>query len=96
MLTPEQFTEFVARASAVSLFSNNFENLHASAAEYRQIALIHASVYGVPEGRPFNLFGSQAETPVQEEEFQSQLKTLLGNTRYAEYRRGKDPEFKLQ
>ncbi|HWH69276.1 MAG TPA: hypothetical protein VNT26_07810, partial [Candidatus Sulfotelmatobacter sp.] len=88
------FEEFAARAAAINLTMRDSGKFQLSAGEYREIARLHASVFGLLSSGPFHLFGGDEETPAQIEQFESSVKGFLGETRFAEYQREKDDDFR--
>jgi hypothetical protein len=96
VMTPEQFEEFNRRAVAINLVDKGFEAFPMTAAEFKEISRLHIDVYGAFDGRSFDgLFsGKDGEDEEKNQEFERRLKTYLGASRFAEYERGKDPEFR--
>jgi hypothetical protein len=93
LLTPEQLEEFAARGEAIGMMDHGMEYFQTTATELRQIAHIHAAVFWLGDGKGFNLFDHQEESPVQDKEFETRLRAYLGEKRFAEYQRAKDPVF---
>jgi hypothetical protein len=89
-LTTSQFEEFTARSSGLNLMDHGMENVELSAREMRDIARLHATVFEMGQ-RPFDIFGSRDEPEEKAREFEAQLLGYLGETRFAQYKLGKNP-----
>ena len=94
LLTSEEFEEFAARTAAMGMMDHNLEYFRTTAAELRQIAHIHAAVFGMSDEKPFDLFNNRQRTTAQEREFETRLKAYLGESRFAEFQRAGDPVFR--
>jgi hypothetical protein len=96
LLSPEQYEEFNARLAAINLRDHGLGDFQMTAEEFWGVARIFTRVYGAFDGKPFGSFfaPNPEKTEAQKAEFDQQLKTLLGEARFAEYQRKINPNLK--
>jgi hypothetical protein len=94
VLTPEQFDEFALRMAAVTHDENVLTSVAPTATDWRAIARLGVEVYGpLDRGMFGQTLGEEAETASRDQRFQEGLKQILGENRYRQYQREKDPVF---
>ncbi len=96
LLSSEQSDELTRRFATLRLLDHGFGDFQVSAGELRQIAGLYVSVFGAPLAEAFDFPHEEEEEgkAAPKELFEKKLQDFLGQTRYADYKRDTDSDFK--
>ncbi len=96
LLSSEQSDELTRRFATLRLLDHGFGDFQVSAGELRQIAGLYVSVFGAPLAEAFDFPHDEEEEgkAAPKELFEKKLQDFLGQTRYADYKRDTDSDFK--